>query len=801
MSKNKVSISDIWNRSSHKLFVYLIEASGLKGHDKDGTSDPMAKVSIGKAVQKSKTIKKSVDPTFGDLFFFTDPESPTVTIELSCTKKSKFLGQAELANLDALAVEKINDVWVELQPKPGKKKKEDVQGKVHVRLVYSKVLETRMHGEVTNYRALYEPHASNFKTGDLIAYSGVGLLPELTKAMTGCPYTHLGLIVEMPNKWTKVKELYVVELYRNPDGFLDVTTDKPRIDISKFRLFERFYQFFGTQIWYSPLKTPVSADGATKMIEFIQGCYSDPREISKTTTQFDPSLQTWIQTTFGAKHFTDADFVDFSSASFVTECLRIGGVVPDGTAKAASPLSVVNYPCFNEPIVIRPFEKIELEKLQRDASNEFVPPPNSASSSGSTHCDTTHRPAPGPPGRSESQVASTPKADKRTPVVVVVDFEGFPDLKRTRFDISPGTTAGEFKAALVKSRGIDQNTTKIIERMNDSETEMNDSDPLTLMIDKNKGRDYMIKVSNSSVATFMKIAGPSGHDFDALGTPHTFKAGSTDTTIVGGRKMIIPEFQGSKIVKYEKLGSGAFGSVWRVGFEGFTCAMKTLTITDKTDAYDIESLKMETEILEKANHKNIVRYLGHEFREKEMRVFLEFVPFSLRGYLEEMKPRSVTPAIAKNIIINVARGLNYMHNLQPPIIHRDIKSANILCVRSADGGVDVAKLCDFGVSKLVEDDAQAQTYVGTLAFMAPEIRLGKGKKIYTTAVDIYSLGIVMWEILTLQRPNKITKRPDWSGPEFNPLYDLQAQCCRPNPQQRPTAKMIVDVLSLMYNQE
>ena len=78
--------------------------------------------------------------------------------------------------------------------------------------------------------------------------------------------------------------------------------------------------------------------------------------------------------------------------------------------------------------------------------------------------------------------------------------------------------------------------------------------------------------------------------------------------------------------------------------------------------------------------------------------------------------------------------------------------------------------------------------------MAPEIRHGKGKKVYTTAVDsmsfpfpflfsckklmhfieslifflpVYSLGIVMWEILTLQKPSKITKRPDWSGPGKN----------------------------------
>ena len=161
-------------------------------------------------------MKKTVDPQFGDLFFFTDPEEPSLKIEISCSKKSKFLGQAELANLDSLPVEKINDLWVDLQGKPGKKQKNgEVTGKVHVRLVYSKVAETRMPGEETNYKAFYQQYAGQFKTGfdlvecellvccsdipfsltgDLIVYSGVGLIPEITKVMTGSAYTHLGII-------------------------------------------------------------------------------------------------------------------------------------------------------------------------------------------------------------------------------------------------------------------------------------------------------------------------------------------------------------------------------------------------------------------------------------------------------------------------------------------------------------------------------------------------------------------------------------------------------------------------------
>ena len=334
----------------------------------------------------------------------------------------------------------------------------------------------------------------------------------------------------------------------------------------------------------------------------------------------------------------------------------------------------MTYPCFGEPLPIRPFDKEELEKLQKAS-----PPPLTSFSS----------------GLGNGMVNGGGAVD--------IVFEGFSDMSKLSLSFSEGTTLGEFKSALVQQKGVDPRGIKVLERVNGSETEMLDQSAVLSIDSLSKGSDYMIKVVNSNVGG-KGLSHAAVHDFDALG--HRALSDSRDFGEGGARRMIIPEFQDSKITKYEKLGSGAFGSVWRVGFEGFTCAMKVLTITDKTDSYDIESLKMETEILEKANHKNIVRYLGHEFREKEMRVFLEFVPFSLRGLLDQMQAQSLSPQTAKKIMVNVARGINYMHNLSPPIIHRDIKSANILCVKDEEGGVEVAKLCDFGVSKLVEEENQ-----------------------------------------------------------------------------------------------
>ena len=481
-----------------------------------------------------------------------------------------------------------------------------------------------------------------------------------------------------------------------------MTSDKTRADISMFRLFERFYQFFGTQIWYIPLKDPLSPAGISKMLDYIQvslppflpfaspstlihplrlqACY-DPTELAKITTPFDPSLPSWIQTTFGAKYFSDPDFIDLSSGAFVTECLHIADAPPPPPSQTVrSPQFVAEYPCFGEPRLIRPYDREELERLEREAP----PPPQIAHSSS---------------GLGNGMVNGGGTVD--------IVFEGFADLSKLSMSFSEGTTLGEFKSALVQQKGVDPRSIKVMERVNSTETEVVDQSAV-LKLDSlhNSNSDYVIKVvkNGSSGGSHLGSSTGGSHDFDALGQ-RSF-TNSTHGDGAGGRKMIVPQFQDAKLTKYEKLGSGAFGSVWRVGFEGFTCAMKVLTITDKTDSYDIESFQMETEILEKANHKNIVRYLGHEFREKEMRIYLEFVPFSLRGLLDEMKPKSLSPQTAKNIMVNVARGINYMHTLSPPIIHRDIKSANILCVKDQEGGVELAKLCDFGVSKLVEDESQ-----------------------------------------------------------------------------------------------
>ena len=94
----------------------------------------------------------------------------------------------------------------------------------------------------------------------------------------------------------------------------------------------------------------------------------------------------------------------------------------------------------------------------------------------------------------------------------------------------------------------------------------------------------------------------------------------------------------------------------------------------------------------------------------------------------------------KRILDGTLRGLVYLHSNKPPIIHRDLKSANLLL----DDSFNV-KLCDFGLARLRSINMVMTAKVGTVQWMAPEVLEGIA---YDESADIYSTAIIAWELLT-----------------------------------------------------
>jgi len=160
--------------------------------------------------------------------------------------------------------------------------------------------------------------------------------------------------------------------------------------------------------------------------------------------------------------------------------------------------------------------------------------------------------------------------------------------------------------------------------------------------------------------------------------------------------------------------------------------------TDVTFQADLEN---EIEIYKELSHPHIVAYLGNDYIDSHLYIYLEYMPGgSVAQVLSQFGP------FAEELIQRYAReileGLEYLHTRDPLILHRDIKGANILV---GDGKV---KLADFGCSKRTADTL-SQSLRGSIPWMAPEVIQQTG---YGRRSDIWSFGCVLIEMATAKHP-------------------------------------------------
>jgi serine/threonine protein kinase len=101
------------------------------------------------------------------------------------------------------------------------------------------------------------------------------------------------------------------------------------------------------------------------------------------------------------------------------------------------------------------------------------------------------------------------------------------------------------------------------------------------------------------------------------------------------------------------------------------------------------------------------------------------------------------------LCIGVANGIQHLHHLSPPMIHRDLKTLNFLLKRDTNTGNVLVKVADFGTSTTSERMYMTGG-VGTYHWMAPEVLAATPR--YDTSADIFSLGVILWEISARQLP-------------------------------------------------
>uniref|UniRef100_A0A5B7CA37 non-specific serine/threonine protein kinase n=1 Tax=Davidia involucrata TaxID=16924 RepID=A0A5B7CA37_DAVIN len=200
------------------------------------------------------------------------------------------------------------------------------------------------------------------------------------------------------------------------------------------------------------------------------------------------------------------------------------------------------------------------------------------------------------------------------------------------------------------------------------------------------------------------------------------------------------------LVLKEKIGAGSFGTVHRAKWHGFDVAVKIL-MEQHFLAERSEEFLREVAIMKRLRHPNIVLFMGAVTQPPNLSIVTEYLS---RGSLYKLLQMPDAEVILDyrcrlNMAYDVANGMNYLHQLKPPIVHRDLKSPNLL----VDSKYTV-KVCDFGLSRSKANTfLSSQTAAGTPEWMAPEVLRDEPSN---EKSDVYSFGVILWELMTLQQP-------------------------------------------------
>ncbi|KAI3881555.1 hypothetical protein MKW92_028302 [Papaver armeniacum] len=216
----------------------------------------------------------------------------------------------------------------------------------------------------------------------------------------------------------------------------------------------------------------------------------------------------------------------------------------------------------------------------------------------------------------------------------------------------------------------------------------------------------------------------------------------------------------SGLTKSNLIGSGGCGEVYKVSINhpDKSVAVKKISSKGIVDSKHATQFQAEVEILGNIKHNNIVKLMGYMSSKYTKLLVYEYMENGSldqwlhqrnNGLLPLNERRTLDWQKRLKIAVGVAQGLSYIHhNCSPPIIHRDVKSSNILLDSDFK-----AKVADFGVAKIVQagQPYSASIVAGSFGYIAPEY--GRTLKV-NEKVDVYSFGVVLLELVTGREANK-----------------------------------------------
>ncbi|ETK87604.1 TKL protein kinase [Phytophthora nicotianae P10297] len=224
-----------------------------------------------------------------------------------------------------------------------------------------------------------------------------------------------------------------------------------------------------------------------------------------------------------------------------------------------------------------------------------------------------------------------------------------------------------------------------------------------------------------------------------------------------------------KVIVQELISRGGYGEVYSGMFNDEPVAVKMLLPEMRKSISHLNAFLAEVKLMATLNHERIVQFVGVAWDSlTDLCVLSEFMEGGdLRTLLKNCEEHNTPLGFDRSkvtIALHVAHALTYLHSLSPPVLHRDLKSKNILLTAQLD-----AKLTDFGVSRERSDHTMTGG-VGSSRWMAPEVMMGER---YDDKADMFSFGVVLAELDQHLLPYAHAKENSDSGRAMPDLAILQ----------------------------